>query len=286
MRFRTLLAVAAIVVSASRAEAWGLDVHRFIMERTIALLPAAIQPFYRHHQPFIVEHSVDPDLWRTAGFSDEPPRHFVDLDAYGTYPFPGLPREFDQAVAKFGSATVLKNGVLPWRTADMVARLAEAFRQQKTGGRRYTLDDVQFFSAIVGHYVADAHVPFHATLNYDGQLTGQRGIHSRFETELFERFHDRLAVRPAAAESVADSRSLVFDRLLESFRLVAPILEADRTALGLAGDYNDRYFEELRKRTQSTLEQRLAQSIAAVASVIAGAWTTGGQPSLTPPVRP
>ena len=27
------------------------------------------------------------------------------------------------------------------------------------------------------HYVSDAHVPFHAVLNYDGQLTGQLGIH-------------------------------------------------------------------------------------------------------------
>lgn len=280
MRFRPMFVVAVVLATVARTDAWGLDVHRFIMERAVALLPAAIQPFYRHHQAFIVEHSVDPDLWRTAGFADEAPRHFVDLDAYGAYPFTELPREFDSAVARFGEPMVTKNGVLPWRTAEMVDRLAESFRQQKSGGLRYALDDVQFFSAVVSHYIADAHVPFHATLNYDGQLTGQKGIHARFETELFVRYRDRLAVHPRTAATVTDARSFVFDRLLESFRHVAPILDADRAARRLAGANDDRYFEELRMRTQGILERRLTESIAGVAAVIAGAWTAGGQPDL------
>ena len=282
MRLCTMLAAAAVLSTAARAEAWGLDVHRYIMQRAIALLPAAIQPLYRQQQAFIVEHSVDPDLWRTAGFTEEGPRHFVDLDAYGPYPFAALPREFDAAVAKFGSSMVAKNGLLPWRTADMVDRLTNAFRQCKAGGRPYALDDVQFFSAVVSHYVADGHVPFHATLNYDGQFTGQKGIHARFETDLFERYRERLTIQPSAAPVVTDVRSFMFDRLLQSFRLVAPILDADRAALRLAGEYDDRYFDELRRRTQPILEQRLSDAIAAVASVIAGAWTAGGQPGLTP----
>lgn len=281
MRFRTLLVMAAVLTGTARAEAWGLDVHRFVTERAIALLPPAIQPFYRAHRAFIVEHSVDPDLWRTAGFAEEGPRHFVDLDAYGPYPFVALPREFDAAVAKFGRSIVTSNGVLPWRAAEMVDRLTNAFRQSKTGGP-YALDDVQLFSAVVSHYVADGHVPFHATLNYDGQLTGQKGIHARFETELFARYRARLSIHPAAAPIVNDVRSFMFDRLLESFRLVAPILDADRAARRLAGGYDDRYLEELRKRTQPALEKRLSDAIAAVASVIAGAWTAGGQPTLAP----
>ena len=53
-----------------------------------------------------------------------------------------------------------------------------------------------FFSATLGHYMGDAHVPFHAVLNYDGQLTNQHGIHARFEAMLFERYRDRLTIAP------------------------------------------------------------------------------------------
>lgn len=289
MRTRALAAMTLAVLSlaSARTEAWGLEAHRFIVARAIDLIPDSIRPFFKSHQAFIVEHSVDPDLWRTAGFLDEPPRHFLDLDAYGRYPFSGLPHDVERAVEKFGAIMVTKNGRLPWRTAEMFDRLTRAFAHQKRGGKPYALDDIQFFSAIVGHYVADAHVPFHATLNYDGQLTGQTGVHARFETELFARFRERLQLRPMAASSVTDARALVFERLLSSFQLVAPILDADRAALGSRSAYDDRYFEELRARTQPILEQRLTESITAVAALIAGAWEQTGKPDLPPaPVPP
>ena len=286
MRRRALVAMALAVMVSARTEAWGLDAHRFIVARAIDLIPDSIRPFFKRHQAFIVEHSVDPDLWRTAGFLDEPPRHFLDFDAYGRYPFSGLPHDVERAIEKFGSATVTKNGLLPWRTAEMVDRLTRAFADQKRGGRPYSLDDIQFFSAVVGHYVADAHVPFHATLNYDGQLTGQNGIHARFETELFTRFRERLQLRPMAASSVTDARALIFERLLSSFQLVAPILDADRAALGSRRAYDDAYFEELRVRTQPILEQRLNESITAVAALIAGAWEQAGKPDLPPATVP
>ena len=48
-------------------------------------------------------------------------------------------------------------------------------------------------AAVLGHYVADAHVPLHATVNYDGQLSGQDGVHARWEIELFDRYERQLA---------------------------------------------------------------------------------------------
>src|SRR4030095_5175209 len=49
-----------------------------------------------------VDHTIDPDLWRTAGGEAENPRHFVDMDGYGPYPFTELPHDYDAAVAKYG----------------------------------------------------------------------------------------------------------------------------------------------------------------------------------------
>ena len=107
---RVLLLLVGCLLLPVRSEAWGFEAHKFIMARAIAMLPAQIRPFFEAVRPAIVERSVDPDLWRTAGWEDEPPRHFVDLDAYEPFPFAGVPREFDAAVAARGRDFVIKNG--------------------------------------------------------------------------------------------------------------------------------------------------------------------------------
>ena len=53
------------------------------MDRAIALLPPEIRPFFETYRTTIVEHAIDPDTYRTMGFAEEPPRHFLDMDAYG-----------------------------------------------------------------------------------------------------------------------------------------------------------------------------------------------------------
>src|SRR5690625_6385588 len=54
--------------------------------------------------------------------------------------------------------------------------------------------------ADIGNYVADAHVPLHTTVNYNGQLTGQTGLHAFWESripELFAQDHFSAWVGPA-----------------------------------------------------------------------------------------
>jgi hypothetical protein len=260
--------------------AWGLDVHRFITGRALDLLPPAIRPFFQKHRNFVVEHSVDPDLWRNVGFSEEPPRHFLDLDAYGPYPFRDLPRDRDAAIRKFGMEKVEKEGQLPWRAAEIYQRLIQAFDQQKAGTSFFSLDDIKFFSAALAHYVSDAHVPFHATKNYDGQLTNQHGIHSRFETEVVLHFQNELTIRPAALFSVTDPRDFIFDTLVQSFTFVDPILKADRDAAAGREAYDDGYFGTFFPKVRPILEKRLGGSMTAVASMIVSAWEKGGRPDL------
>ena len=78
-------------------------------------MPAEIRPYFQKHRGFIVEHAIDPDLWRTVDWVEEPPQHFLDMDAFGPAPFDTLPHDRDQAIAKFGRDMVQKNGPLPWR---------------------------------------------------------------------------------------------------------------------------------------------------------------------------
>ena len=275
-RFSVCVAILMIVLGPRPADAWGFEAHRYITERAIALLPPEIRPFFEKFRDTIVEHSIDPDLWRTAGWEEEPPKHFVDMDAYGPYPFKDLPRDFDEAVNRYGREFVLKNGTLPWRTAEIHAKLVEAFTQ-KAG---YSRENIKFFSSVIAHYVGDAHVPFHAALNYDGQLTGQVGIHSRFEAELFERYRERLQMKPGVLIPVGNPRDFVFDTLTASFPLVQPILDADKTAAAGREVYDDQYFTLFFGKTQPILERRLSDSITHVASMIADAWEDAGRPAL------
>jgi hypothetical protein len=118
-------------------------------------------------------------------------------------------------------------------------------------------------------------------VNYDGQLTGQTGIHARWESELFRRYQSRLVIKPPPVRAIPDVRDFVFDTLLTGFQLVPGVLEADRKAIGSRDEYDDRYFDEFFAATRPTLERRLNESIAAVASAITTAWQEAGKPAIT-----
>jgi hypothetical protein len=263
------------------AAAWGFDAHRFITQLAIESLPAPLRAFYAKNRVMVIEHSIDPDLWRTAGFDEEPPRHFVDLDAYGKFPFPDLPRDYDRAVAKFGRAHVDKYGTLPWRADEIFRKLAEAFSQARSGTAPWAAENAKFFSAVVSHYVGDAHQPLHAALNYDGQLTNQHGIHSRFETDLFLRYRARLRLVPPRTPPVSNGRDFVFDTLLDSFTQLEPVLAADLAAIGTGSVYDNAYYDRFFTRVRPVLERQLSRTIAGVAAVWIGAWEAGGRPDLS-----
>ncbi len=248
-----------------------------ILDRAIDLLPPEIRPYFVKYRASIVEHAIDPDLWRNVGFdADESPRHFLDMDAYGPSPFTELPRDFDAAVKRYGREFVVKNGLLPWRTQEIHAKLVEAFTQKAT----YSRDNIKYFSAFLAHYLSDAQVPFHAALNHDGQLTGQWGIHSRFETETFERYRGSLDVRPKPIVAVKSARDFAFDSLVASFSQVQAVLDADKAAVANRELYDDEYFAAFFGKVKPILEQRLADSITAVASALAAAWEDAGRPAL------
>ncbi|HEY7501634.1 MAG TPA: hypothetical protein VH740_24145 [Vicinamibacterales bacterium] len=259
---------------AQPASAWGFEAHRFVVDRAIALLPPEIRPFFEKYRAAVVEHAIDPDLWRTVEWDAvEGPRHFLDMDHYGPHPFKELPRDYDAAVKKYGADVVKQYGLLPWRTQEMYGRLVEAFALKQT----YSRENIKLFSSVVAHYLSDAQVPFHATINHDGQLTNQWGIHARFELELFERYRDKLKLAPKPARTIANVRDFAFDSLTSSSTYVRTILDADRDAAVGREVYDDQYYAMMFAKLQPVLESRLNESITAIASVIATAWEAGGK---------
>jgi hypothetical protein len=263
--------------------AWGGAGHRLILDRAIDLLPPPLRAAFDADRQALLAHASDPDLWRVVGFEEEAPRHFLDIDAYGPPPFGALPRDLDAAIEKYGPETVNKNGLLPWRAAEMRGRLVRAF-EAHAAGQRYALGNIIYLTAVLAHYVADAHQPFHAVMNYDGQLTNQSGIHARFEDELPTRFASQLAYSPAAPAPTTDTRGAVFDALTSGAGLVDGLLAADRRAAEGRTEYDDGYYQAFFDSARPVLERRMGEAMTAVAGVLLGAWEQAGRPDLSTPV--
>jgi hypothetical protein len=283
MRTRVAAGVAllAVVLQAAPALAWGALAHRFIMRRALELLPPQIKPFFDRFRDELVLRVNDPDLWRVAGFDEEVPNHQIDfgVDDYGPYPFVALPRDYDMAVQKFGVATVRRHGTLPWRTTEEFGNLRRTMASFARN-QLYANGNTVLFAAALAHYIQDAHQPLHVHNNYDGQLTGQAGLHSRFESELFERFESRLTISPPPIAPIPSMRDFIFDIALKAYLLVPQILEADRRAIEGRDTYDDAYFEAFLARVKPVFEQQLAGAITATAAAITQAWRDAGEPRL------
>jgi alkylated DNA nucleotide flippase Atl1 len=271
-------------------QAWGFDVHRFITRRALESLPPEIKPFYDVQRDFIVEHSVDPDLWRVAELRSargpEDPNHFLDIDGLDEpRPFTNVPREWDAYVARYGEERANRMGRLPWRVEDIYKLLVARFRDVAKGTPAYAADNARYLTAVLAHYIEDAHVPFHAVLNYDGQSTNQRGIHSRFENELIMRNLKTLKLTPVKIEPFSDVREFVFARLVEGEALVGGILDADRKAAAGREFYDDVFYAAFLTGARATAERRVSDAASGVASTIVSAWIEAGRPVL-PATRP
>jgi len=160
---------------------WGFHAHKLINRMAVFTLPPEMISFYKKNIEYITEHAVDPDK-RRYSVEGEASRHYIDIDHYSKeHPFEVMPRKWNDAVKKYSEDTLLAYGIVPWQVHRTFFKLRNAFRDED-------IDRILKYSADIGHYVADTHVPLHTTENYNGQLTGQIGIHAFWESRLPELF--------------------------------------------------------------------------------------------------
>src|SRR5688500_7840435 len=126
---KKLLLVVLLIFFFETSFCWGFYAHQKINYYSVFLLPPQMMVFYKQHIDFLSEHAVDPDKRRYA-VKEEGPRHFIDIDYYGSYPFTSLSRNYDSAVAKFSSDTIHANGIVPWWVQTMLYRLTNAFKEK------------------------------------------------------------------------------------------------------------------------------------------------------------
>ena len=245
---------------------------------------------YKPNIDFITEHAVDPDKRRYAIAAEEP-RHFIDLDHYGEYPYTNLPRNWKDAVAKFGEDSLLDNGTVPWHIQTILYRLTNAFKE-----KNFSL--IMKNSAEIGHYIADAHVPLHASSNYNGQKTGQVGIHGFWESRIPELLADKeFDFFIGKAQYINNPEEFIWGRVLESALAADTVLKLEKKlSLQFPGDkkyafelrnnlsvrqYSSAYCIAYNKNLNGMIERRMRQSVFAIASLWYTAWVNAGQPDLS-----
>jgi hypothetical protein len=269
---------------------WGFYAHEKINYLSVFLLPPEMIGFYKKHIDYIREHATDPDKRRYA-IAEEAPRHFIDINHYGHYPFPLLPRGYDSAVAKYSRDTITTYGIVPWWIQIMKARLVKAFKE-KNAVRILQL------SAEIGHYIGDAHVPLHACKNHNGQYTNQHGIHGFWESRIpellaetqfdfwigkavylpkpLDYMWERVMESAAAADTV-----LLFEQHLSSrFPSDQKFSFEVRNGIILR-QYSSHYTRSYNDLLEGMVERRMRQSIYAIASYWYTAWVDAGQPDLS-----
>ncbi len=157
---------------------WGFLMHRTISQLSVYQLPAEMQPFFWQNAEGIVKNSTRPDDRRNTD-KTEAEKHFIDLEAYGPDAAKNMPLTWDDAVAKYTKDTLLKYGYVPYWVLEMKNRLTGAFVKADR-------DSILFYATDMAHYIEDANVPLHTSINYDGQLTNQKGLHSLWESTVPE----------------------------------------------------------------------------------------------------
>lgn len=268
---------------------WGFYGHRKINHQAVFLLPPQMMVFYKKHIEFLAEHSVDPDKRRYA-VAEEGPRHYIDIDHYGSPPYDSLPRRWSDAVERYSEDTLNRYGIVPWWVQVMQKRLTDAFRE-KNAARILKL------SAELGHYLSDAHVPLHASSNHDGQLTGQKGIHGFWESRvpelLAEKDWDFFIGKAAYIRNISD---FTWTRVLQSAAAADTVLQAERQLSArflpdrkfafeirngkVLRQYSLAYTQAYDALLKGMVERRMRQAIHAVASFWYTAWIDAGQPDL------
>lgn len=202
---RTFLFLSILLPQTSHA--WGKRGHTIVCETAAYLLTQ--EKTHSEQTGFLKSHSFDlgyycnvPDIvWkRPDTYKIEFPNHFMDMEI-----FERSIKDPKERVSAFQLSRIEFNEKYPqilesagrsfWRVRELVLQfesLTKKLRDQDPRAlaheqrmQRQSLQaDWLTLAGVVGHYVADLAQPLHVTENYDGQLTGQKGLHEWFETEL------------------------------------------------------------------------------------------------------
>lgn len=265
---------------------WGFYAHRLINEMAIYTLPPEMIVFYKHHGKYITDNAVNPDKRRSV-VKNEGARHYIDLDVFEN-PYE-LPKYWRDAAKKYTADTLLKYGIVPWHIYKIKNELTEAFKEKD-------INKILRLSADLGHYIADAHVPLHTTRNYNGQLTGQHGIHGFWESRLPELFGTDYNFLIGKASYIEDPQKRAWDTVHRAHAAVDSVLSFEKIVSrrfsedkkysyeekgkSMVKVYSYEYSKSYHDLLNGQVERQMRASIKMVGDFWYTCWVDAGQPDL------
>ncbi len=180
-----------------------------------------------------------------------------------------------------------EHGISPYHLTYCYYRLEQAFADQN-------VEAILKYSSEIGHYISDAHVSLHTTENYDGQLTGQNGIHEFWESRIPESFafqeYDLFVDKARYIEDIGD---YVWDVVLDTHELVDKRLSIekeltqswpedqqycyDKRGASVMRLQCDPYAKVYQDKMEDMVETQMRKSITALGSIWYTAWENEGR---------
>jgi hypothetical protein len=236
---------------------WGRKGHELVNEEAARALPPDMPTFFAENSARLAVLGSQPDRWKVRSLphlrNSTSPDHYLDYEIVRDQPLPGdryaYVRQLAQENRPGTPADTQFNGTLPYRIAELyenlVAELALYRRESQRSGpdsaaTRQFQENALYTAGLLGHYIADAVQPLHASVHHDGwnetvepNPDGYRttpGIHFQFETLLVNHV-DPLEVRrliPPPALYSGDPLELGWSLVQESNALVRPLYRLEK----------------------------------------------------------
>lgn len=269
-------------------QSWGFFAHKKINRLAVFTLPPEMLGFYKANILYLTEKAVNPDMRRYI-MPEEAPRHYIDVDVYGDSAVYKMPRYWSDAIEKYSEDTLQAYGIGPYHINKVSRWLTAAFKNRNG-------EQILRLSSDLGHYIADANVPLHTTENYNGQLTGQYGIHGFWESRLPELFSENYDLLSGQAEYVPNLQLYAWQAVVNAHEALDSVLLFEKELTAKYPESKKYGYEEKGQRTIRThsyrfsrdyhqkldgmVERRMKASIKMVGDFWMSCWVKAGQPDL------
>ncbi|MCF8374487.1 MAG: T9SS type A sorting domain-containing protein [Bacteroidales bacterium] len=263
----SLLAISFFLIS------WGSTGHYKISNSAALSFNQQMEQF-QSWSAILADHASDADI-RKATDPTEGPKHYIDIDNYSEFFSNGdIPQNLADAIAAHGETFVYDQGILPWATLTTFDSLVACFEREDWG-------QAVLFASDLGHYVADGFMPLHITRNYNGQFTGNDGIHSRYESTMINAYVSQITYAGLPIDVVPDVNQYVFDYLYSNYVYVDSVIAADDYAKSISSNTSSSSYKQALWSYSKDFTVMLFQGAShALAELIYTAWVQAGSPSM------
>lgn len=263
-----IVALSLILIS------WGYTGHEKISHSASLSFNEEMSQFNAWVQ-FLASHASDADE-RKEWDPDEGIKHYIDIDNYQQFINSGtIPQTLDSVIDIYGYNFVYDQGILPWATLTTFDSLVACMA-------RHDWNSAKYFAADLGHYVGDGHMPLHITRNYNGQYSGNSGIHSRYESTMISNYISQIDYDGFEVQIIGNVNQYIFDYLYTNYTYVDSVLLADDYAQSISGNTNSSaYRNALWNKSKNFTIHLFSNASHALAELIYNAWLQAGSPSMT-----